>query len=107
MSEENVNAPGPVDANAHIDPNAKPEQRTDSDPRAERLQRERENANAIPDFEYPAGAVIVQELQDIRSELGVFGPAVLIGVWLSGLAVGYTAFIYYKNRSTSEDTDSE
>ena len=107
MSDDENFAPKPIDVAAHTDPASVPdEQRTSVDPRAARVDAARKAAeiptNDTPtqtfdEFANPASAVIVQELQDIRGEMTTYGAVVLGAVWLSGLAVGYVAFRFYRS----------
>lgn len=100
--DENGKAPGPVDANSHIDMNAK-DGRSSVDPRAASLDEERKRAaaSALPLPEAPpvgpAESIMVTELQEIKARLDVIGTAAFVGVWFLGVAVCYGIYIYVKH----------
>ena len=106
MSDEENFAPGPVDANAHTSDEVPAEQRSSADPRASRIEAERNGQPPVvpnvpsqnPDELFPVESVIFQELSEIRAQLDMTATAVLTGIWLMGMIVGYGAFTYYKNR---------
>lgn len=111
MNDENAGAPGPIDPSTHIDPKAEKSDRP-TDERAIRLevQRQAEAAGEVPEpqfreFSDPAGAILIQEVQELKGRLDSIGAIALGSLFLLGLALGL-AFVSYA-RTRPADTGGE